>query len=122
LAGNPLASDWRKLLLLANFFLSASSLVDYLFNRIPGVGRRLIDLFTIPNALVVGKIGDSFFNPSFDLVDFGIHWTIHLKTKKPASKAIRFAPLSTLAVLEGSRSGRPMGTSSKPCDRTFALV
>jgi len=81
-AGKTPASDWRELLLLANFFRGASSLVDYLFDCILGVGRRLIDLSTIPTALVIGKQGDSFFYASFDLVGFGIHWIIHLETKR----------------------------------------
>jgi hypothetical protein len=69
----PWPVGWREFLLFVSFFRCASSFVDHLLNRIPGVGRSLIDLLTIPKALVIGKYGVSIFSASFDLVDFGIH-------------------------------------------------
>ena len=50
-----------EVLLLADFFCGASSLVDHLLNRILGVARGLIDLFTIPKTIVIGENSDSCF-------------------------------------------------------------
>jgi hypothetical protein len=68
LAGQSVKIGWSQL--LADVFGGASSLVDHLFNRVAGVARRLIELFTIAKTPVTVEGDDCVFYLRFDLVIF----------------------------------------------------